>query len=425
MNGFVDEQKRKKLITALVIMIGLPVVLLAIWAVIVNFIARGSATLGTVLIIVGALVCIGAAALFIIQAVRLIKAFEDNISTIANGDVMDNIHSNSARVNEMLDSVRDAAVSYAKIITSIKDAVNDLGNVSNNFKEIFSNMTGLESSVSAGVREISENISLQKEKINFIDAKIENVSNEIDVIANNVTLLNQSAVEMRKCNESVEEYIRLLLETNLVNGNYMEKLREQTQKTGDAAESIRSATEIIAGIASQTNLLALNASIEAARAGEAGRGFAVVAEEIGKLAAQSNDSTEKINDIVNNLIENVTVSVELTEQVSHSFKNQSEKIHSTSDLFDKLKNEVGQVSDAIISIKSEVAKLNDNKEEMKHGIGSVVELAEVNDEKAQNTTENVHALEMSVDSCKKAEAKMSFVTDSLLKSISDAKEKII
>ncbi|MGN0480087.1 MAG: methyl-accepting chemotaxis protein, partial [Lachnospiraceae bacterium] len=259
----------------------------------------------------------------------------------------------------------------------------------------------------------------------FIDAKIENVSNEIDVIANNVTLLNQSAVEMRKCNESVEEYIRLLLETNLVNGNYMEKLREQTQKTGDAAESIRSATEIIAGIASQTNLLALNASIEAARAGEAGRGFAVVAEEIGKLAAQSNDSTEKINDIVNNLIENVTVSVELTEQVSHSFKNQSEKIHSTSDLFDKLKNEVGQVSDAIISIKSEVAKLNDNKEEMKHGIGSVVELAEVNDEKAQNTTENVHALEMSVDSCKKAEAKMSFVTDSLLKSISDAKEKII
>ncbi|MGN0481042.1 MAG: hypothetical protein ACI4EV_05680, partial [Lachnospiraceae bacterium] len=147
MNGFVDEQKRKKLITALVIMIGLPVVLLAIWAVIVNFIARGSATLGTVLIIVGALVCIGAAALFIIQAVRLIKAFEDNISTIANGDVMDNIHSNSARVNEMLDSVRDAAVSYAKIITSIKDAVNALGNVSNNFKEIFSNMTGLESSV--------------------------------------------------------------------------------------------------------------------------------------------------------------------------------------------------------------------------------------------------------------------------------------
>ena len=60
---------------------------------------------------------------------------------------------------------------------------------------------------------------------------------------------------------------------------------------------------VIADIADQITLLSLNASIEAARAGEQGKGFAVVATEIGKLAGQTTDSVEKIQETISSIQE--------------------------------------------------------------------------------------------------------------------------
>ena len=73
---------------------------------------------------------------------------------------------------------------------------------------------------------------------------------------------------------------------------------EQTNITNISALKIKEATTLISSIAEETNLLSLNASIEAARAGEAGRGFAVVASQIQKLADQSNESANQIDQII-------------------------------------------------------------------------------------------------------------------------------
>ena len=92
-------------------------------------------------------------------------------------------------------------------------------------------------------------------------------------------------------------------------------------RLGEDSKSIGSIIDVITGVAEQTNLLALNAAIEAARAGEQGRGFAVVADEVRSLASQTQQSAQKINDIINKLLAHVD---EATSVINASMEKASE-----------------------------------------------------------------------------------------------------
>ena len=417
-----NQEQKKKLLIALATVISLPVLVVGIWAALITFFVSRGTLLGLVLIIVGTVIGYASALVVANIVANIVHKFLSNVSGIADGSVtLDSLElrigQKNGRVNEIMLSVNEIAVSYAKVISSIEHATTELEDVTNSFHNLFQEMTASEEDMSGHVNSISDNIISQAEQMQSISNELDDISSEIEHISANIQALTSSADHMKECNKSVETYITELIKLNSENSDSIEQVRRQTELTNKSAMNIRTATEIIASISSQTNLLALNASIEAARAGEAGRGFAVVAEEIRKLADQSRESTEQINESVNELIDNAQFSVEVTQKVTTAFEEQTDKINFTSSLFDSLRSEVIRVAGAIDDIESEVRSLNSNKDSILTEVSNVADFSSQNEENAKVTLENVYSFEKIISRCKEATEHITSVTNHLVHNI--------
>lgn len=109
-----------------------------------------------------------------------------------------------------------------------------------------------------------------------------------------------------------------------------DELNKGIQEVNEISGKINDFTSLIKDIAKQTRLLGLNASIEAARAGTVGAGFSVVAEEIGKLAGNSSDTVDKIQDITARITVAVNETVTKGEQTAGIVSDQTEAIDKSS-----------------------------------------------------------------------------------------------
>lgn len=317
-------------------------------------------------------------------------------------------------IGKMFREVQGSVGSFANVIAGIRNATQELEEVTEEFQEMFSNMTESVNETNSAVEVIAANTMSQSNHTLDMKDKIDAIGTTIDYISTNIVSLTQSVQTLSEYNDSVDEIMQELMNINEKNGESIENVRQQTELTNSSAQQIRKAAEIIAGISSQTNLLALNASIEAARAGEHGSGFAVVAEEIRVLADQSKESTEQINHVVNELLSNSEISVATTQEVAEAFAVQSEKVNETVSIFKSLHSEIKKVRGSIEGINEEVGDLETHKNVIESGIDALSASSEENSDSAQLTTENLAGFKDTVSECGDKTKRVVGVTEELI-----------
>lgn len=317
-------------------------------------------------------------------------------------------------IGKMFREVQGSVGSFADVIAGIRNATQELEEVTEEFQEMFSNMTESVNETNSAVEVIAANTMSQSNHTLDMKDKIDAIGTTIDYISTNIASLTQSVQTLSEYNDSVDEIMQELMNINEKNGESIENVRQQTELTNSSAQQIRKAAEIIAGISNQTNLLALNASIEAARAGEHGSGFAVVAEEIRVLADQSKESTEQINHVVNELLSNSEISVATTQKVAEAFAVQSEKVNETVSIFKSLHSEIKKVRGSIEGINEEVGDLETHKNVIESGIDALSASSEENSDSAQLTTENLAGFKDTVSECGDKTKRVVGVTEELI-----------
>ncbi len=155
--------------------------------------------------------------------------------------------------------------------------------------------------IEGGMETVADNTRQQSERYEQIATSTSEMSSSIEEIAGNMERAHakiQDSADKSETSKSILQAMDQSIEN--LRGGVAETKTNIERLVGDA-EAITGILDSITGIAEQTNLLALNAAIEAARAGEQGRGFAVVADEVRSLAQKTQEATDNIRGMLDQL----------------------------------------------------------------------------------------------------------------------------
>lgn len=210
-----------------------------------------------------------------------------------------------------------------------------------------------------------------------------------EIVGNTDQVVGQLKESSQKMGKNSNQAYEILIELSNVNQrtkSVIAELKQQTGETNLSVEKIQQAVQVITDIAEETNLLALNASIEAARAGEQGKGFAVVASQIQKLAEQSNESANDIQNVIQELLKNSGVSARMMEDITGVIEKQDQDVKNTEIAFERVKDEIVRSMTHIEEIAGKTQELTDIRNQVIDVVQALSSVAEQNASSSQQTS---------------------------------------
>jgi methyl-accepting chemotaxis protein len=238
--------------------------------------------------------------------VDTVKLFADQISSsIMRINLLDAVESLTQELEHTFDEFLKYRSEHAELISSLRMAA--------------SSTTSATADISGGAGVIQESVNSTRSAVGQISVSINQVSNNLKTlnefmessiasmteIQYTVSAVEENSVRSHAMSETVKERADHGVETvvQVLHGmrgivTAVEQAEGVISNLSSKGEEIGTITSAVTSLTQKTSLLALNAAIIAAQAGEHGRSFAVVADEVRTLAQEAAISTDRINQII-------------------------------------------------------------------------------------------------------------------------------
>ena len=321
--------------------------------------------------IIAFVIGIGIALAVTASMTKEIKKVSGHMKDVASGDLTDRIDvKKKNEFGDLENNFNNMVENMAVLIKGVEEKSGVIVQASAKIAGVSKSTTETVGQVSEAIQSVAVGASGQADSTQTATTEVENLADRLKETKAYVTDISDMSVETQKLSNKGLAIVDDLITKGQRSIDNSKISKDVVTEMVSSIEKINFISDAITEITEQTNLLSLNASIEAARAGESGKGFAVVADEIRKLAEQSQQSTDEIKQIVNEITiksqqveQTMDESVGIIEEQNVSIKDAKELFNTISDSVNGLKeglDNITQLNEAMDTNRNNVvSKMED------------------------------------------------------------------
>lgn len=225
------------------------------------------------------------------------------------------------QLDEIMEKAKTLSIETINIANKLNESVSSVAQAADESANMANQIGEFIREQNVAVKNTSSAVTNLLDSVNIVRDEVETEGNIVRTTVDETNMMIEGVNHIAEGIENAANFSNSLGKLTLKSSKDIGNLVSLMENIKDSSEEIMAIVKVVSDFSRRTNMLAMNASIEAAHSGIAGKGFSVIAHEIKKLAEASNNQSEKINDIVTVIGENISSSFELGKTIKVAMEN--------------------------------------------------------------------------------------------------------